>query len=253
MPLCRMVGARYNKVLNRLPTLTPYLKNYTGLTVDKLPGMKSIAIRDSTHKIYSKLFNKFMELILREVASGNCSFYFESSDDKQLWARMGVEWIEPGEKYYKMMVYQIYRTLNVKITEGRLPILRITLKDGRKYDLISFNLTRVLAHNSNTKNAKFSGVPSEDADYMEQLKGIYPGFTDKTYKRIIAAVTNLFISRLQTGKETNLLGSSSIFGTVHVVDSNRRNWSSNRSYIDPITTAIKERRKINFKLHGKKY
>ena len=249
---CSVVGAKNNLQLHRVRTLLHALNDYTDVKVSYLPGMKNSSIRSTSRGMYARMYNYVMDLALKDILTGKNSLYLESSDEDTK-ARVSVEWVGIDDEGARFAYERAYKQLDLSRSNYRIPIVRIRLKGGKCYDLISNNLITILSQTCNKTNGTFRGDPAYLEDYKESLRDKYPGFTAAMYNRAMRKCTSVLLSRLSRGYETSILSSNLVLQNVAFMSSDRRKWGKYKEYTDPITIAVKLRKKYNKLIHGTKH
>ena len=239
MPLCSVIGSRYENTLLRLPTFKE-LMDISNIPM-KIKANKNYSgnvIRSSGYSAYSRIFSKYIESIIIKVI------------------HIKVRWIYEGDDEYDKMLTTNYRSLNLFKTEGRLPMLVIELNGGDTFEFISTNILRALSYtcNNSTKSTPFSGDLIDKDPIINNIKELYPGLLDSCYRNIFKASATVFINNLRNGREMSILSPKSVLKTSYIVSNKRRSWSKDKRETTPtITELVRFRRRLNTDIYGRKY
>lgn len=257
MPLCSVIGSRYENTLLRLPTFKE-LMDISNIPM-KIKANKNYSgnvIRSSGYSAYSRIFSKYIESIIIKVIQGDGTFILENVGEDKHWAHIKVRWIYEGDDEYDKMLTTNYRSLNLFKTEGRLPMLVIELNGGDTFEFISTNILRALSYtcNNSTKSTPFSGDLIDKDPIINNIKELYPGLLDSCYRNIFKASATVFINNLRNGREMSILSPKSVLKTSYIVSNKRRSWSKDKRETTPtITELVRFRRRLNTDIYGRKY
>jgi|SaaInlV_125m_DNA_1040241.scaffolds.fasta_scaffold00264_5 hypothetical protein len=257
MPLCSVIGSRYENTLLKLPTFKELMDiSNIPMKIKKDKNYKGNVIRCSGYSAYSRMFSKYIESIIIKVIQGDGTFILENIGEDKHWAHIKVRWIYENEKEYENILKTNFRSLNLFKTEGRLPMLVIELSGGDTFEFISTNILRALSYtcNNSTKATPFNGDLIDKEEIINNIKDIYPGLLESCYRNIFKVGSTVFINNLRNGREMSILSPSSVLKTSYIISNRRRSWSKDKREFTPnITELVRFRRRLNIDIYGRKY